>query len=242
MAVPNGGRELRLMSERSVRAWPAGERPRERLATVGPDALSTRELVAILVGSGGRGRNALEVAGGLLGSVDGSLRRLAIALPGELERLPGVGPAVAARLGAALELGRRLAREGPAERTRIRGPADVFARCAPLLRDLPQEEFRVLLLNAQHAVFREVLVTRGILDASVVHPREVFRQAVAETAAAVILVHNHPSGDPSPSPEDRQVTRQLADAGRLLGIPVLDHVVVGDARYVSFVEAGLLAV
>jgi DNA repair protein RadC len=231
-----------VMSERSVRAWPAGERPRERLATVGPDALSTRELVAILVGSGGRGRNTLEVAGGLLGSVDGSLRRLAIALPGELERLPGVGPAVAARLAAALELGRRLAREGPAERTRIRGPADVFARCAPLLRDLPQEEFRVLLLNAQHAVFREVLVTRGILDASVVHPREVFRQAVAETAAAVILVHNHPSGDPSPSQEDRQVTRQLADAGRLLGIPVLDHVVVGDARYVSFVEAGLLVV
>jgi DNA repair protein RadC len=230
------------MSELSVREWPAGERPRERLVTVGPGALSTRELLAILVGSGGRGRNALAVAGGLLGSVDGSLRRLAIALPGELERQPGVGPAVAARLGAALELGRRLAREGPAERTRIRGPADVFARCAPMLRDLPQEEFRVLLLNAQHAVFREVLVTRGILDASVVHPREVFRHAVAETAAAVILVHNHPSGDPSPSAEDRQVTRQLAEAGRLLGIPVLDHVVVGDARYVSFVESGLLAV
>jgi DNA repair protein RadC len=230
------------MSELSVREWPAGERPRERLVTVGPGALSTRELLAILVGSGGRGRNALAVAGGLLGSVDGSLRRLAIALPGELERQPGVGPAVAARLGAALELGRRLAREGPAERTRIRGPADFFARCAPMLRDLPQEEFRVLLLNAQHAVFREVLVTRGILDASVVHPREVFRHAVAETAAAVILVHNHPSGDPSPSAEDRQVTRQLAEAGRLLGIPVLDHVVVGDARYVSFVESGLLAV
>jgi DNA repair protein RadC len=147
---------------------------------------------------------------------------------------------VAARVAAALELGRRLAREGPLERERIRGPRDVFERCAPGLRDVLQEEFRVLLLNTQHAVLRDVLVTRGTLDSSVVHPREVFRIAVAEGAAGVILVHNHPSGDPTPSAEDREVTRQLAGAGQVLGIGVLDHVVIGDARYVSFVEAGLL--
>lgn len=147
---------------------------------------------------------------------------------------------MAARLASALELGRRLAREEPVERARIRGPGDVYERCAPSLRDLSQEEFRILLLNTQHAVLRELLVTRGILDASVVHAREVFRPAIVESAAAIILVHNHPSGDPVPSPEDREITRQLAEAGRLLGIPVVDHVVVGDGRYVSFVESGLM--
>jgi DNA repair protein RadC len=155
------------------------------------------------------------------------------------DRIPGIGPAVSARISAALELGRRLAREGPATRATIRGPRDVYELCAPGLRDLAQEEFRVLLLNTQHAVLREVVVTRGTLDGSLVHPREVFRTAITEGAAAVILVHNHPSGDPTPSPEDRSVTQQLAEAGRLVGIPVVDHVVIGDTRYTSFIEAGL---
>lgn len=224
----------------AVHSIPPPERPRERLQALGPGALSTRELVAILVGSGRVGRSALDVAGDLLARGGGSLRRLAASAPGELAEVRGVGPAVATRVCAALELGRRLAREGPLERSRIRGPGDVYERCAPALRDLVQEEFRVLLLNAQHAVTRELLVTRGILDASVVHPREVFRSAIVESAAAVILVHNHPSGDPTPSAEDREVTAQLVEAGRIMGIPVLDHVVVGDARYVSFVEAGLM--
>ena len=225
---------------RGIRRWRPQDRPRERLREGGPSTLSTPELLAILVGSGTEGRTAVEVGTDLLQRADGSLRRLAGWLPGMLEDVPGIGPAVAARVSAALEIGRRLAREGPVERMRIRGPRDVFERCAPGMQDLQQEEFRVLLLNTQHAVLREVVVTRGILDASVVHPREVFRTAVSESAAAVLLVHNHPSGDPTPSPEDREVTRQLSDAGRLLGIPVLDHVVVGDARFVSFAESGLL--
>jgi DNA repair protein RadC len=182
----------------------------------------------------------VEVAGELLGSVDGSLRRLAGSEAVLLTRIRGIGPAVAARLASALELGRRLAREGPAERERIQGPRDVYERCSPALRDLPQEEFHVLLMNTQHGVIREVVVTRGTLDTSIVHPREVFRVAIAENAAALILVHNHPSGDPVPSPEDREVTRQLVVAGQLIGIPVLDHIVIGDARYVSFVESGLI--
>jgi DNA repair protein RadC len=227
------------MGSTAIREWPPLERPRERLHADGAGALATRELLAILIGSGREGASAVDVAGELLRRADGSLRRLSASSPQELAAARGVGPAVAARLAAALELGRRLAREGPLERTRIRGPRDVHDRCAPGLRDLAQEEFRVLLLNTQHAVVRELLVTRGTLDTSVVHPREVFRAAVAESAASMILVHNHPSGDPTPSPEDRAVTSQLADAGRLLGIPVLDHVVIGDGRYVSFVEAGL---
>jgi DNA repair protein RadC len=225
---------------RGIKGWPAGDRPRERLTGAGASALSTRELLAILIGSGTAGRTALEVAGDLIGDSGGSLRRLAAASPREFVGIAGVGPAVAARVSAALELGRRMAREGPEERGRIRGARDVYDRCAPGLRDLKREEFRILMLNTQHAVTREMVVTVGTLDTSVVHPREVFRQAVLESAAAIVLVHNHPSGDPTPSPEDRSVTAQLVAAGRTLGIPVLDHVVVGDGCYVSFVEAGLL--
>ena len=147
---------------------------------------------------------------------------------------------MATRVCAALELGRRLAREGPLERSRIRGPGDVYERCAPALRDLVQEEFRVLLLNAQHAVTRELLVTRGILDASVVHPREVFRAAIRAGSASLIVAHNHPSGDPTPSPEDLAITRRLCTAGALIGIDVVDHIIIGDNVYVSLKEKGLL--
>lgn len=224
----------------AIREWPAGERPRERLRDVGAGALSVRELIAILIGSGPSGRTAVDVAESVFRAADGSLRRLAVLPAAELERVPGVGTAVSARLCAALELGRRLAREGPVERSRIGGPRDVYERCAPTMRDLEREEFRVLLLNTQHEVLHELTVTTGVLDGSVIHPREVFKEAITRSAGAVLLVHNHPSGDPSPSAEDRSVTRQIAGAGEVLGIPVLDHVVIGDGRYVSFVEAGLM--
>jgi DNA repair protein RadC len=227
------------MAGYAIREWPAPERPRERLFSDGAAALASRELLAILIGSGREGASALDVAATMLRTTSGSLRRLASSTPAELTAIDGIGPATAARIAAALELGRRLAREGPLERGRIRGPSDIYERCAPGMRDLAQEEFRVLLLNTQHAVMRELVVTRGTLDTSVVHAREVFRAAIVENAAAVVLVHNHPSGDPTPSPEDREVTRQLAEAGRLVGIPVLDHIVIGDGRYISFVEAGL---
>ena len=228
------------MTGYTIKEWAPGERPRERLDALGATALTARELLALLVGSGSEGRSALDVAEDLLRQADGSLRRLASRPAAELLRVRGVGVAVAGRVCAALELGRRLAREGPLEQARIRAPADIYERCAPGMRDLLYEEFRVLLVNTQHAVMREQVITRGTLDASIVHAREVFRAAIVECAAAVILVHNHPSGDPTPSPEDREVTRQLAEAGRILNIPILDHVVIGDARYVSFVEAGYL--
>jgi DNA repair protein RadC len=154
--------------------------------------------------------------------------------------VPGIGPAKATKVLAALELGRRAAEEARPERERIRSAADVYERMRLALRDLAHEEFHVLLLSTQNEVIRDLQVTRGTLDASLVHPREVFRPAISEAAASVILVHNHPSGDPSPSAEDRAVTRQLTAAGELVGIEVLDHVVVGEGRYVSFAEAGIL--
>lgn len=218
-----------------IREWPQEERPRERLISLGPRALTVRELLAILIGSGDRRSSAVDVADRILARFGGSLRRLAASPANGLRELPGVGQATASRIQAALELGRRAGAEIAPEADRIRGPADVFARMGPRLRDLRQEEFHALLLNTQHKVIREVLVTRGLLDASLIHPREVFRPAIVESAAGVILVHNHPSGDPAPSPEDRAVTHQLSEAGAALGIPVLDHVVVGDGCWVSLV-------
>jgi len=210
------------------------ERPRERLARLGPRALATRELIAAIIGSGTAGASAAEVADRILATTRERLGDLARRSPDALAAIDGVGPATASRLIAALELGRRVASEEVEAGDRIRGPRDVHQRLGPALRHLAQEEFHALLLNAQHVVIREVLVTRGILDASLIHPREVLRPAVEAGAAAIILVHNHPSGDPTPSAEDRAVTRQLAAAGRAIGIPILDHVVIGDGVYRAF--------
>lgn len=217
----------------SVRELPARQRPRERLSHEGVRALSVQELLALVIGSGGTGGSVLALADRLLASTGGHLRPLASAAPGELEALPGIGRATAARLVAALELGLRAAEEEEPDRPRVRGPADVYRLMAPRLRNLAHEEFHALLLNTQHRVLRDVTVTRGILDASLIHPREVLRPAILASAASIILVHNHPSGDPTPSPEDRAVSRQLADAGRTVGIRVLDHVVVGARGWAS---------
>ena len=218
----------------------SAERPRERLWSLGPAALTVTELLSILLGTGGIGEPVGTIAARLLTLTDGSLRRLAARPAAELLRLPGVGPTKAARLLAAFELGARLAREERPPPARIREPDDVARLFGSRLRDLAFEEFHLLALDSQSQVLRDVLVTRGLLNSSLVHPREVFRPAIAEAAAGIIVVHNHPSGDPTPSADDRAVTRQLVDAGRVLDVPVYDHVIVAGERYVSFAEAGLL--
>jgi len=225
----------------TIKDWPTMERPRERFLALGPAALRTSELLAILASSGASGRSALEVAEALYDHFGRSLRRLSSAAGPQLMAVPGIGEARAVAIQAALELGRRAAQELRNDDDRLTTPRDVYRRFELRLRDLRQEEFHVLLLSTQNAVIRELMVTRGTLDASVVHPREVFAPALAEAAAAVILVHNHPSGDPTPSPADREVTRQLVEAGRVLGIPVRDHVVVGNGRFASFLDLGLIA-
>jgi DNA repair protein RadC len=224
-----------------LRDSPPSDRPRERLRALGSGALTAVELLAILLGTGTSASDAVTVASDLLASSDGSLRVLARRPVGALAGVRGVGAAKAARVAAALELARRLAAESDrAEPRAIRGPADVHRLCGPGLRDLAVEEFRLLALDTQHRVVRELLITRGLLDSSLVHPREVFRAAIAEAAAGIVVLHNHPSGNPAPSPDDRTITRQLVEAGRLLDIPVYDHVIVGGDRYFSFAEAGLL--
>lgn len=224
----------------TIRELPRLERPRERLKHHGSHALSSAELLAIVLGTGGRGQSALGLGQQVLANASGSLRRLAAQPVAALTALSGVGTARAVTIHAALELGRRMAAESRDEGAPVRSPRDVHAVFAPRLEDLPVEEFHVAVLDAQHRLERDVTVTRGILNSSLVHPREVFREAIAERAAAIILVHNHPSGDPTPSADDRVVTEQLVAAGRLLDIPVHDHVIVGRGRYVSFAEAGLL--
>ena len=180
------------------------------------------------------------MAAELLELTEGSLRRLAQRPGAEFLRSRGIGPTKAGRVIAAFELGARTAREERPPVQRIREPEDVLRLFGPRLRDLQVEEFHLLALDSQSQVLREVLITRGLLNSSLVHPREVFRAAIAEAAAGIIVVHNHPSGDPTPSAEDRAATRQLASAGQLLDVPLYDHVIIAGDRFVSFATAGLL--
>ena len=223
-----------------IAALPETERPRERLWSLGPAALTSVELLAILLGTGSGRRTALDIAARLLEVGGGSLRRVAARPRAELLQAEGIGPGKAGRLLAAFEIGGRLAAEGRPAAPRIREPEDVVRLFQARLRDLQVEEFHLLALDSQSQVLRQVLVTRGLLNSSLVHPREVFRAAIAEAAAGIIVVHNHPSGDPTPSAEDRTVTRQLAEAGRLLDLPLYDHVIIGGDRFVSLAAMGLL--
>ena len=224
----------------SIHELPRSERPRERLVDLGAQALSSAELLAILMGSGGIGRTAVQLGHAVLADAGGALRRIARQPVAALTTIPGVGMARAVTIHASLELGRRMSLEGRQDGAPVRSPRDVVEYFAPRMEDLPVEEFHVAVLDAQHRLERDITVTRGLLSSSLVHPREVFREAIAERAAAVILVHNHPSGDPVPSADDRAITEQLVAAGRLLDIPVHDHVIIGRGRYTSFAEAGLL--
>ena len=223
-----------------VSTIPPADRPRERLWSLGAAALTTAELLAIVLGTGGGGQDVWELSRGLLQISEGSLRRLAQRPSAELLRSRGIGPTKAARLLAAFELGTRAAREERPPVQRIREPEDVLRLFGSRLRDLQVEEFHLLALDSQSQVLREVLITRGLLNSSLVHPREVFRAAIAEAAAGIIVVHNHPSGDPTPSAEDRAATKQLVSAGRLLDVPLYDHVIIAGDRFVSFATAGLL--
>jgi DNA repair protein RadC len=219
--------------------WPAGERPRERLYWSGPGALADAELLALQLGSGTRGRSAVDVAREVLATY-GSLNALAGREAAELARVRGVGRAKAARLVATFELSRRLRGRAPARRLVLSSPADVYAAYGPLMEDLPHEVFRIALLDAKNGLLRDRVISEGSLSSSLVHPSRVFKPAIVESAVSVILLHNHPSGDPTPSREDVRLTRQLVECGHLLDLKIHDHVIIGRARYVSLSEEGLI--
>jgi DNA repair protein RadC len=222
---------------RGLDELPLEERPRERLARHGANALSSRELLALLLGTGARGRSALVVADELLS--DG-LRSLAARSLAELEGSRGLGRAKASRLLAALEIGARLASDPGETAPAFHAPADAGRYLLPRYAARPVETFGLLALDVRHRLRREAVVSVGCLTASLVHPREVFQEAVVSRAAALVLFHNHPSGDPEPSAEDLALTRRLAAAGTLMGIEILDHLVLGAGRFVSLKERGVL--
>ena len=213
--------------------------PPERLARHGPQALSELELLALVLGSV-RGTTASERARRILSSTGGYIGGLARSDAGQLAALEGVGGAAANRVVAAIELGRRVASSRERDRIPVAGPRDVWRYMTARVGELAHEEFHVLLLNAQNVPICSRQVTRGILDASLVHPREVFRDAIVCRAASLVLVHNHPSGDPEPSREDVLVTRRLTRAGDELGIPVVDHVIIAGGTFVSLASRHLL--
>jgi DNA repair protein RadC len=223
----------------TIAGLPAADRPRERLYDSGPEALADAELLALQLGSGRRGRSAIDVAREVLATY-GSLAEVSRREAAELASVKGVGRAKAARLAAAFELTRRLRARSPGSRLLLSSPAEVYAAFAPLMEDLKREVFRVALLDAQNRLLRDRVISEGTLSASLVHPREVFKPAILESAASVILLHNHPSGDPTPSPEDIRLTRQLVECARLLDLRIHDHVVIGHGRFVSLAERGIV--
>lgn len=223
----------------TIHEMPSSERPRERLVHVGASAVSTTELLAIQLRTGSSERSALGLAELLLSQFQG-LRGLANASVEELEQVKGIGKVKAVEILAAVELGKRLAALTPEEKPCIRSPQDVANLLMPELRDLKKEHLKSLLLDSKNRVMKIMTVSIGILDSSLVHPREVFKDAIMASSAAIIIAHNHPSGDPTPSPEDKRITQRLYEAGQLLGIDLLDHIVIGDQRWISLKQIGAL--
>ncbi|MFZ5652430.1 MAG: RadC family protein [Bacillota bacterium] len=222
-----------------IKDMPADQRPRERLAREGVRSLSDAELLAILLRTGYAQKSAVELATDVISLYSG-LKNLVQAGVEELSVIKGMGPVKAAQLKAALEIGRRVAAVSESLRPSIKGPEDAAFMVMEEMRHLDREHFCALLLNTKHQVVARETVSVGTLNTSVVHPRELFKAAIKRSAAAIILVHNHPSGDPTPSREDREITRRLSEAGTIIGIEVLDHIIIGDNKFVSLKAMGVL--
>jgi DNA repair protein RadC len=222
-----------------ITQWPKKERPRERLLQHGPQHLTEAELLGILIGKGTRKRTAIDLGRELLDRYE-SLKKLFSRSPSELSVVKGIGSAKAATLSAAFELVRRIQSHKDTNKPSFKRSSDVANYYLPLMSDLRKEVFKVLLLNRANRLIKEVLISEGTLDASIVHPRDIFREALLEPASGIILIHNHPSGNPTPSEEDLRITKQLVEAGRLLGIKVLDHIILAGESHRSLADEGLI--
>src|SRR4030066_40865 len=222
-----------------ITRWPKKERPRERLLQHGPQPLSEAELLGILIGKGTKKRTAIDLARELLDRYE-SLENLFSRSPTELMKIKGIGSAKAATLSAAFQLVRRIQSKTSKDQPSFKRAKDVANLYLPLMKDLRKEVFRVLLLSRSNRLIKEVTISEGTLDASIVHPRDVFREALLESAAGVLLLHNHPSGNPNPSEEDIRITKQLVEAGRVMGIKVYDHIILAGEDYRSLADDGLI--
>jgi len=225
----------------SIKDWPEDERPRERLVKFGGDALSDAQLLAILIGSGDRGanKNAVDICRDLLKQFN-NLNELDRVSINELCQVKGIGLAKATQIKAALEVGKRMAstRSGNNKKmTTSRAFVDYFA---PFMKNLRKEMVKVALLNSKLHIVKDIVVSEGSVDASIVHPREVMIPAIRESATKIVLIHNHPSGDPTPSPADIEITHRVYKAGEIIGIKLLDHIIIGGTEYYSFADEGMI--
>lgn len=225
----------------SIKEWPEDERPREKLVKHGAASLSDSELLAILINSGSGKESAVDLARKLLHEYK-SLRTLSGLSVADLKqrKFKGIGKVKAIVMVAAFEIARRLASAPKEDLSPIRTPEDVARRYAPQLKDLKQEVFMVICLSSSNRIIQDRTITKGLLNSSLTHPREVFREAILENAASIILLHNHPSGNLEPSREDIQITKQLFEAGRIIGISVQDHIIIGGDNFTSMMERGLM--
>lgn len=229
-----------IRKEAMIRNLPSEERPREKLIQHGAESLSNPELLAILIGSGTKEVSAIMLANRILALEEEGISYLTNCLPEELSGIPGMGMAKSCQIIAAIELGKRIATRPKGKRINIKSPNEVASLFIEEMRYLKKEYFKVLLLNTKNEIIMIENISIGGLNSSVVHPREVFCTAIKKSACSMILVHNHPSGNPMPSQTDIDITRRLAEAGELLGIKVLDHLIIGDGVYVSLKEKMLL--
>ncbi|KLV24515.1 hypothetical protein ABW02_17680 [Niallia circulans] len=231
------GRNLERMDSLLIRDFPNDERPRERFVKQGPESLANHELLAILIQTGSKNESVLTLANKLLVHFDG-LRLLKDASLDELKEMKGIGTAKAIQLMAAIELGRRVSNLEFTDRYCIRSPEDAAKYMMNEMRFLTQEHFVCLYLNTKNQVMHKQVVFIGSLNASIVHPREVYKEAFRRSAASIICLHNHPSGDPSPSREDIEVTKRLVECGKIIGIDLLDHIIIGENKFISLKEKG----
>ncbi|MFC2131339.1 DNA repair protein RadC [Bacteroidota bacterium] len=226
-------------NHKTIKDWREDERPRERFKKHGAGSLSDAELLAILIRSGTRGYSAIDIARDLIEKYS-NLSNLFSSDFSEFKSFKGLGDTKAITLAAAFEIAKRFQSEPYENFKRIRKPEDIANYYIPRLRGAKTETFRALLLNASNNIFREIIVSQGTLNASLVHPREVFKTAISESAAAIILLHNHPSRNPEPSKEDIQITHQLIEAGEIIGIKVMDHIIIAGEQFRSFSQMGIL--
>jgi DNA repair protein RadC len=222
-----------------IRDWPEDERPREKLIALGPEYLNNSELLAILIRTGSRNQTAVDLAKTVLNRL-GDLHQISHLNFKKFSHLKGIGTTKAVTLVTCFELARRIAALPAKQKFKISSPELVYQKYGPLLAHLKKEIFMVLLLNSANILLRDLRISEGTLNASLVHPREVFQAAISEPAASIILMHNHPSGEVQPSMEDKNITQRLIQSGKLLDIPVIDHVIIGENGYFSFKEEGLL--
>ena len=225
----------------TLKEIPPEERPRERLLKMGPEALKTSELIAIIIKHGSRKNTALDVGEKIINKFSGNLKRLNCASIKELyESIDGMGPVKASQLLAAFELGKRITSFSEEEKPVINTPDDVAHLLMSEMRYYRKEVFKIILLNTKNRLIKIETISSGILDASLVHPREVFYSAIQESASSLILVHNHPSGNVSPSRHDIEITKNIVEAGKIMDIEVVDHIIIGDGKYLSLREKNFI--